>query len=553
LAGVLLPQVLVQQLNPNANPISGSAWYFYLTGTTTPAVVYADAALATPLSNPVVADSSGRMVNIYLDPTVVYRLKIFSAAGGTLIRDIDPANSLFADNGLANVNPEVGRSALGGNGQLSLGDVAANADASINVTNYTAIAQRCADEGKVLWVPYGTGLINGTLDIDGTFDIDGPGTLRTTGINAPMIRMTVGGGGIAHAPIVKNVTFFNDLNSTTNQNSCAIEITGNNTYILYPQFDNVTTYGCYASVVNNCGTFNGPFGDESYINWASFKSCRTNNHTVSANAKYQYWCKHGSGTGTTFQDCKGELGYPMGPMGAELIGRPAYCRVDGIAGEVAGDIIFEGDPTGLETFCISVDGGLNYRTNINVAPTTQIDARMQGAVIYDPPASYVIGAQIRPLAVGGLINIARGLPDYLIGSRLDSQGFHEAKGGGYSNAFTTGAQTQEVCRLTLPTSTLMEVELFASGLVGGRGRGGRKKVYSLLQDGATVVPVEQTALGYTHFSSGSTGMPDFSHAVLGDEISFAMTLDPTVAGTELAWQYRVIGGIGRTELGGTAP
>jgi hypothetical protein len=100
LAGYLLAQPLVQQLNSNANAISGAAFYFYLTGTTTPATVYSDAALTTPLSNPVVADSAGRLANVYLDPGVVYRLVIKSAVGGSEIRDIDPVNKTqsFSDN-----------------------------------------------------------------------------------------------------------------------------------------------------------------------------------------------------------------------------------------------------------------------------------------------------------------------------------------------------------------------------------------------------------------------------------------------------------------------
>lgn len=90
MAGSLIPQVLVQQTNENARAISGAAWYFYLTGTTTLAPVYADSGLTTPLTNPVVADSAGRMPNMYGDPTVTYRLVIKSTASGATIRDIDP-------------------------------------------------------------------------------------------------------------------------------------------------------------------------------------------------------------------------------------------------------------------------------------------------------------------------------------------------------------------------------------------------------------------------------------------------------------------------------
>jgi hypothetical protein len=90
LTGILLQQPLVQQLDANGNPVSAAAFYFYLTGTTTPATVYSDTDLTTPLSNPVVADSAGRLANVYLDPAVTYRVRVYTAVGGSLIRDIDP-------------------------------------------------------------------------------------------------------------------------------------------------------------------------------------------------------------------------------------------------------------------------------------------------------------------------------------------------------------------------------------------------------------------------------------------------------------------------------
>jgi hypothetical protein len=48
-----------------------------VTETTTPTNVYADADLATPLSNPVVADAAGEFVPIYLDPSVTYRAILY--------------------------------------------------------------------------------------------------------------------------------------------------------------------------------------------------------------------------------------------------------------------------------------------------------------------------------------------------------------------------------------------------------------------------------------------------------------------------------------------
>lgn len=79
----------------NGNPLSGAEWFFYETGTTTPATIYADAELTTPLTNPVVADDGGLFVPVYIDPAVVYR-SVLKTGAGTTIQDIDPYNELAA-------------------------------------------------------------------------------------------------------------------------------------------------------------------------------------------------------------------------------------------------------------------------------------------------------------------------------------------------------------------------------------------------------------------------------------------------------------------------
>jgi hypothetical protein len=78
-----------QTLDANAEAISGARLQFYVSGTTTPTKVYADAALTVELASPVVADGAGRFVPIYLDPKVKYRV-IVADASGTPIRDVDP-------------------------------------------------------------------------------------------------------------------------------------------------------------------------------------------------------------------------------------------------------------------------------------------------------------------------------------------------------------------------------------------------------------------------------------------------------------------------------
>ncbi|MCC7462085.1 MAG: hypothetical protein IT480_06430 [Gammaproteobacteria bacterium] len=84
--------------DPRPRPLSlageimpGCYYQFYATGTTTPANVYADDALTTPLTNPVVADADGRFVPIYMDSSTVYRVQLYDA-DDVLQYDVDPVH-----------------------------------------------------------------------------------------------------------------------------------------------------------------------------------------------------------------------------------------------------------------------------------------------------------------------------------------------------------------------------------------------------------------------------------------------------------------------------
>jgi len=92
--GQLFIPPLVPALDTNANPLSGAQWSFYQTQTTTPAPVYADAALTTSLGAVITANSSGRFQPAYLDPGVTYRAILTNSGGAPLPNgDIDPVNS----------------------------------------------------------------------------------------------------------------------------------------------------------------------------------------------------------------------------------------------------------------------------------------------------------------------------------------------------------------------------------------------------------------------------------------------------------------------------
>ena len=82
--------------DPRAKPLSvtgqfqaGCYLYFYLTGTTDQADVYADGELSTPLAQPVTSASDGRFVPIYLDPSVIYRVQLYSYTN-VILEDTDP-------------------------------------------------------------------------------------------------------------------------------------------------------------------------------------------------------------------------------------------------------------------------------------------------------------------------------------------------------------------------------------------------------------------------------------------------------------------------------
>lgn len=64
--------------------------YFYTTGTSVPAPIYADAAATIPLPNPVQANQAGKYPDIYLDETAIYRVVQTNFKGVPIGDDVDP-------------------------------------------------------------------------------------------------------------------------------------------------------------------------------------------------------------------------------------------------------------------------------------------------------------------------------------------------------------------------------------------------------------------------------------------------------------------------------
>lgn len=68
-------------VGPTGAPLSGATLTFYLTGSSTLAETYADAGLTTGNPNPVTALSNGRFGDIFLDPSVTYKVVLQDGNG----------------------------------------------------------------------------------------------------------------------------------------------------------------------------------------------------------------------------------------------------------------------------------------------------------------------------------------------------------------------------------------------------------------------------------------------------------------------------------------
>jgi len=79
----------VQTVDAAGVPIAGARLFFYATGTSTPQPAYADAALTTPLLQPLIADERGAFGPVYLNSALAYKI-VEEDADGAQIWTIDP-------------------------------------------------------------------------------------------------------------------------------------------------------------------------------------------------------------------------------------------------------------------------------------------------------------------------------------------------------------------------------------------------------------------------------------------------------------------------------
>jgi hypothetical protein len=80
-----------QPVQATGLPYPGGQLFFYLTGTSTLTPTYSDSALTIPNKNPVILDSAGDAGNVFLDPSVVYKI-VLEDASGDLIWTFDPVS-----------------------------------------------------------------------------------------------------------------------------------------------------------------------------------------------------------------------------------------------------------------------------------------------------------------------------------------------------------------------------------------------------------------------------------------------------------------------------
>lgn len=98
--GQLFYDPIARPLSSRGVSMPGAYYNFYVSGTTTPAIVYQDPALTLPfpaatlngsaaLFSVIQADGTGAMPPIYLNPVLIYRVQLYNSTW-SLLEDVDP-------------------------------------------------------------------------------------------------------------------------------------------------------------------------------------------------------------------------------------------------------------------------------------------------------------------------------------------------------------------------------------------------------------------------------------------------------------------------------
>jgi hypothetical protein len=125
-----------QFFNFAGQPYAGGQLFFYISGTSTPTPTYQDEGLTTPNSNPVVLDSAGNAGNIFLNPSILYKV-VLEDSNNNVVWTFDPVIPTDAPTSTA-VNAIISCTANGTNA-ITLTPINASQQPSA-YSNYTVFA-----------------------------------------------------------------------------------------------------------------------------------------------------------------------------------------------------------------------------------------------------------------------------------------------------------------------------------------------------------------------------------------------------------------------------
>lgn len=172
-ASLFLPPRFVA-VNESGTPRAGSKWYFYEVGTTTAKTVYSDAALSTPRTQPVVANSAGEVGPIYVDGAV--KVSVYSSGDVLLYTEDNIPAATVTVYPLSEAETDAGLTAADVDTNYPVGNVrrygadptgATTASEAIQAAIDTMVA---AGGGEVL-IPSGTYKLTESLDARGASEV----------------------------------------------------------------------------------------------------------------------------------------------------------------------------------------------------------------------------------------------------------------------------------------------------------------------------------------------------------------------------------------------
>lgn len=156
--------------NASGDGYSGAKLTIYEAGTTTPASIYSDANLTTPLANPVTADSGGVFPAIYAAEGATFDI-ICKTAGGTTLYTEDDVPALGGDG--VSLARDFGNSRFqvygsGGTVYMEAGDASPdNSGGTMQISGYDSTS------GDSLTVKFDSVTFTGDVDVTGALTVTG--------------------------------------------------------------------------------------------------------------------------------------------------------------------------------------------------------------------------------------------------------------------------------------------------------------------------------------------------------------------------------------------